>query len=57
MSEEMKAEAIELTITACEKFAQNYEVNYRIILNTSHESVYNSLFLPASGEISQGIDG
>lgn len=27
MNEEMRAEAIELTITACEKFAPNYEVS------------------------------
>lgn len=27
MNDEMRAEAIDLTITACEKFAQNYEVS------------------------------
>lgn len=27
MSEEMKSECVELSMTACEKFANNYEVN------------------------------
>lgn len=27
MVDEMKAECVELSITACEKFAANYEVN------------------------------
>lgn len=31
MSDEIKAEAIELTITACEKWPQNYEVGEYLI--------------------------
>lgn len=30
MNEEMRAEAIEMSITACEKYAPNYEVNFEI---------------------------
>lgn len=33
MLEEMKTECVELTITACEKFAANYEVNFNCLIN------------------------
>lgn len=29
MPEEMKSECVELSMTACEKFANNYEVNWK----------------------------
>lgn len=32
MVEEMKSECVELSITACEKFATNYEVNFFLFL-------------------------
>ncbi|XP_055373617.1 dynein axonemal light chain 4 [Condylostylus longicornis] len=34
MNEEMRSEAIELTITACEKFANNYEQAAKVIKET-----------------------
>lgn len=41
MTEEMRAEAIELTITACEKFAQNYEVKRIMNRNYTKKLIFH----------------
>lgn len=40
MNEEMRAEAIEMSITACEKYAPNYEVSYELQENDTIDSNY-----------------
>lgn len=37
MNEEMRAEAIEISITACEKYAPNYEVLFQLYIPTDND--------------------
>lgn len=57
MGDEMKAEAIELTITACEKFAQNYEVRIMLEEGLDPNLIPGLLTPPASSQVGKGVNG